>query len=679
MLKPTATVQYLKGVGEKRAQAYTRLGVETIDDLLRHFPRDYIDLQNPYLVMEAPLGETCAIKARLLYKSGEQRIRKGLSIFKLRAEDETGELEITIFNAVYLVRSLEVDQEYIFYGKLDGNLLRREMSAPQIYPADETAPILPIYAQTAGIQTTLIRRNIQQILDEMQPLIDPILEPYRLQYNIGEINSCFRQIHFPTSMAAAKFARERFIFEEFLTLSCAFAQLRAEKAQHPIPPMKAQDLSAFYQSLPFVLTGAQQRCIKEALKDMQSGAPMNRLIQGDVGSGKTVVAAACIYFAYQNKAQSALMVPTEILAEQHFQTLSDLLSPLGMRCALLTGSTKAAERREILAALKDGTLDLCIGTHALLTDTVEFENLELVITDEQHRFGVSQRAKLSQKSEDSHVLVMSATPIPRTLSLIIYGDLSVSIIDELPPGRKPVDTLVIDSGKRARALGFVRDHVDAGRQAYIVCPLIEAGEIDQGLQPAVDYAEQISENELKGYNVGLLHGRMKAAEKEKVMRDFKNGDIQVLVSTTVVEVGVDVPNATIMFIENAERFGLSQLHQLRGRVGRGEHKSWCILVSDSKGELARQRLQAMRSIEDGFKLAEYDLSLRGPGDFFGFRQHGLPTLKVANFSENMSTLLEAQECAEDILKKDPLLELAEHAALKNQVDAMLHAVGDRPN
>ena len=439
-------------------------------------------------------------------------------------------------------------------------------------------------------------------------------------------------------------------------------------------------MERFYSSLPYTPTNAQFRCINEAIGDMKGTTPMNRLIQGDVGSGKTLVAAGGVYFAVKNGSQVALMVPTEILAEQHYNTFNELMSKLGIKTALLTGSTPAASRREILEQLESGEIDLCVGTHALLSDKIVFNNLGLVITDEQHRFGVAQRNTLSKKSKDVHVLVMSATPIPRTLSLIIFGDLSISILDEMPPGRKEVDTFVIDSGKLDRALGFVRKQLDKGNQAYLVYPLIETDEESiLDLQSATERYNQLKSRQLKGYSVALLHGKMKAKEKEQIMRDFKDGKIQALVSTTVIEVGVDVPNATIMLIENAERFGISQLHQLRGRVGRGSDKAYCILVSDARGDVARKRLSAMRSTNDGFKLAEYDLQLRGPGDFFGHRQHGLPLLKVADLASDLDVLNSAQECAQTILANDPKLEQPKHKELKNSVEKIISTIGKRPN
>ena len=462
-------------------------------------------------------------------------------------------------------------------------------------------------------------------------------------------------------------------------LALALSMLQSDNAARKIPPMQPAALQPFFASLPYAPTRAQRRCIEEATADLMRDTPMNRLIQGDVGSGKTLIAAACVYFVYKNTQQSAVLAPTEILAEQHFASIGAMLSPFGVRTALLTGSTKASEKRSLLEALANGSIDLCIGTHALLSEGIEFAQLGLVVTDEQHRFGVAQRANLPQKNANAHVLVMSATPIPRTLSLIIYGDLKLSIVDELPPGRQPIETLLISSSKRERAMGFIRKALDEGRQAYIVCPLVEQGEVDTGLRPAVQYAKMLAEKQLSRYRVGLLHGRMKPKDKEAAMRAFKNGEIQVLVSTTVVEVGVDVPNASIILIENAERFGLSQLHQLRGRVGRGKHKSYCILVSDAASGMTRQRLSVMKSTSNGFEVAEHDLKLRGPGDFFGRRQHGLPELRVASLTQDMAVMETAQEQAHLLLEKDPALSLPQHALLRQAAERMLHTAGDRPN
>lgn len=678
-LTPQTPIQYLKGVGEKRAALYRKLRIETVYDLLYHFPRDYIDLSKPYTIAEAPAMEACAVRARVVQKSREQRIRSGLSIFKMQVADDTGELSITMFNCRYTVEAMKLDEEYIFYGKAAASLSTREMTSPVIYDIPEEHAILPIYAQTAGLNSKFMRGNIAQALEVADSLPEIVPAGILQQYNLAGRGDSLRAIHFPKTLEAAHTARSRFVFEELLVLSCALSTIHAENETRRIRPMEPRGLSPFYESLPFSPTAAQLRCIDDAVADMCNDFPMNRLIQGDVGSGKTLVAAACIFFAHLNGAQSAVMVPTEILAEQHFATFTGFLAAFGLRIALLTGSTKAAERRALLEELAAGTLDLVIGTHALLTEGVAFHNLALVVTDEQHRFGVAQRAKLSQKSEDAHVLVMSATPIPRTLSLIIYGDLKLSVIDELPPGRQPVETLVISGSKRERAMGFIRDALDKGHQAYIVCPLIEQGEENTGLRPATEYKELLEAGALKGYRLGLLHGKMKPRDKDETMRAFKRGDIQALVSTTVVEVGVDVPNATIILIENAERFGLSQLHQLRGRVGRGQEKSWCILVSDSRAQPTRERLRVMKETSDGFVVAEHDLKLRGPGDFFGFRQHGLPELKVASLSDDMQAMAAAQACAEQILDDDPTLAWLAHRELAEATRRMLEAVGERPN
>jgi len=672
-------IRFLKGVGEKRAALYRKLHIETVRDLLCHLPRDYLDLSAPQQIAAAPLHDLCAVRATLTAKGREQRIRKGLSIFKLKAEDDSGAMEITLFNNRFLVESLELDTPYIFYGRMAGSMLRREMASPAIYPARSSTRILPVYPQTAGISSVLIRRNIRQALDQLEQIADPLPAGILQQYDLMELGKALRTVHLPDSLEEAGRARARFIFEELLTLSLALSLLHAEQVIDRIEPMAPVNIDPFFSALPFRPTGAQLRCIGEATGDMQRDVPMNRLIQGDVGSGKTLVVAACVYFAFQNGAQSAVMVPTELLAEQHYDTLRGMLDKLGVRCALLTGSTKAAERRRICAALQYGQLDVCIGTHALLSEGVEFRSLSLVVTDEQHRFGVAQRAKLSQKSEGCHVMVLSATPIPRTLSLIIYGDLKLSTIDELPPGRQPVATYVVHSDKRTRALRFIKKALDQGRQAYIVCPLIEQGEVDTGLKPASDYAQWLADNDLRGYRVGLLHGKMKPSQKEEAMRRFKDGDIQALVSTTVVEVGVDVPNATVILIENAERFGLSQLHQLRGRVGRGADQSHCILVSDAEGEATRARLRVLRDTNDGFAVAEQDLKLRGPGDFFGYRQHGLPEMKVANLADDIGVMQSAQQCALGILEEDPALQSPAHAPLAGAAAAMLKAVGERPN
>ena len=506
----------------------------------------------------------------------------------------------------------------------------------------------------------------------MVALTDPLPDELRHAHNLCHIGFAYENIHFPDSFESLSIARRRFVFEELFILSLALRLVRAHRAEVTPPKCEKVDMSPFYAALPFSLTGAQSRCVEEILRDMCAARPMNRLCQGDVGSGKTMVAAAAIYFAVKNGHQAALMAPTEILAAQHHASLSPLFERLGIRCALLTGSMRAAQKRELLASLAAGGIDVLIGTHALISESVTYRALGLVVTDEQHRFGVQQRAELSQKGAHPHILVMSATPIPRTLALIIYGDLDVSVIDELPPGRQSVSTYAVPTSYRERIYGFLRKQIAEGRQGYIVCSMVEENdELIDERKAVTAYAEQLARDVFPDLRIGILHGRMKAAEKERVMRAFADGEIDILVSTTVVEVGVDVPNAAVMLIENAERFGLSQLHQLRGRVGRGRHKSHCILVSDNDSPDCRARLEAMCKTNDGFKLAEEDLRLRGPGDFFGARQHGLPALKVADLTCDMQLLTEATHAAEEILARDAAL--SEHDTLRARIAELFAA------
>ena len=673
----TDDIRYLKGVGEKRAALYRKLGVETLQDLLRHFPRGYLDLRSCPLAHEAPLGEACALRLTLLTKGREQRIRKGLSVWKLTAADDSGVVHITFFNAKYTVEALHTGSEYVFYGKLSGTLLRREMDSPQVFPA-ACRDLLPLYPLTAGLTQYRLRQDVAAALPLTQAMADPLPLPVRERLALPPIGEALRSLHAPKSPEEAEQAKRRFIFEELFTLSLGLAAVKRGRVQHSAQPLTYRDPEAFYASLPFAPTDAQRRAVADAYADLCSPRPMNRLVQGDVGSGKTLVAAACGWLAAQNGLQCAMMAPTELLAEQHHRTLCGLLEPFGVRVGLLTGSLTAAQKRTVKKALADGEIDLCVGTHALLTEDVVWQNLALVITDEQHRFGVGQRVALREKGKAAHMMIMSATPIPRTLSLMIYGDLDVSFIDRLPPGRTPVETLVIDSGKRERAFGFIRGYLDRGLQAYIVCPLVEQNEqTPEGLLAAEDYLEQIAKSAFAGYAVELLHGKMKAKDKEAVMGRFVRGETQLLVATTVIEVGVDVPRAVIMMVENAERFGLSQLHQLRGRVGRGSEKSWCILVSDNRGVLSQRRLETMKATTNGFVIAEEDLKLRGPGDFFGARQHGLPQLQLADLTADLALLELAQQEAAALFRADP--ELEGHPALAQQVAKLIASAGELPN
>lgn len=676
MLSFSTDIQFLKGVGEKRAQLYKKLSIETIGQLLYYFPRSYLDLTQTKEIAECVSGEIAAIRAVVTHKGKEQHIRRGLSVSKVKISDDSGPMNVTFFNAKYTVDALQVGEEYLFYGKI----VSGGLNAPMIFPIDGPTQVIPIYPLTAGLTSKMISSNVQQaisLIDEKLP--DPIPQSLRQKYSLCHLHYALCNIHLPSDPAAMEIAKRRLIFEEFFTLALSLASVKSRHTASTAFLCGNTDMEEFYSSLPFEPTGAQKRAIADILRDMNSNLPMNRLVQGDVGSGKTLVAAAGIYAACRNGFQSAMMAPTEILARQHYDSMQKLLEPLGLRLQLLTGSMSAKEKTLAKQRILSGEANVIIGTHALISDDVTFDNLALVVTDEQHRFGVAQRAKLSGKSQNPHTLVMSATPIPRTLALMVYGDLDVSILDELPPGRQKIDTFVISSKKRNGAYNFIKDHLDRGLQAYIVCPLVENGEADLGLINASDHAADLAAETFSQYKVGLLHGKMKPKDKDKVMEDFKNGNIQLLVSTTVIEVGVDVPNAVIILIENAERFGLSQLHQLRGRVGRGKEKSTCILVSDNRQEETRQRLEMMHKSGNGFEISEYDLKARGPGDFLGMRQHGLPQLKIADLGSDMQLLMQAQEAAQAVLAHSVDMSEEEHRLLQNAVRTMLKAVGDRPN
>ncbi len=652
-------IRYLKGVGESRAALYQKLGIETVEDLLYHIPRRYIDLTRPTPLAAAVPGQKCAVRALLAAKGREQRIRRGLSLFKLTAVDGPVTLHITFFNAKYTVEALREGEEYIFYGSVTGGFYSRQMDSPQVFRPEEAGTLLPVYSLTQGLSNKMVSRQVTEALNRVEQLPDP-LEGSGLpqQYGLLSYSQALHAVHFPPDWQAIETGRNRMVFDELLCLSLCFARMREGRHRLHVPPMRMQPLTEYYRALPYELTGAQQRAIAEAMSDMCSGTPMNRLVQGDVGSGKTAVAAALCYFAHRNGAQSTLMAPTEILAQQHYNSLAPLLGSLGMQVALLTGSISPKKKETLKAALAAGEIDLCIGTHALLTDDTAFANLGLVVTDEQHRFGVQQRAALRQKGKDAHVLVMSATPIPRTLAMIVYGDLEISVIDELPAGRRPIRTYLIDSTIRQRAFGYIKKHLDEGYQAYLVCPAVQSEDEDTAaasLKSAVEYAEELAHGAFGDYRVGLLHGKMRPAQKEKVMAEFAAGEIQLLVATTVVEVGVDVPNAVIMMVENAERFGLSQLHQLRGRVGRGQVQSHCILLSDTENPDTLERLRVLCGTNDGFKIAEEDLKQRGPGDFFGERQHGLPEMKIADLAADSRLLQKAREAADALTERDPTL------------------------
>ena len=667
-------VRYLKGIGEARAKLLEKLDIRTVYDLISYFPRAYEDRSVIRDLGEIVDGETACVRAAVVSTPVLSRIRKGLNLTRFRIADDSGSAEVTFFNQPYVKNSLRVGGRYSFYGRFQRFGSKLGLQNPTFEPADgegkTTGRIVPIYRLTAGIsQNTLIksiRQGLELCLDELRDLLPA--ETIR-RYQLPEIRSAYRSIHMPADMAEAMRARERLVFEELFVLACALGSMknqRRNEAGHVIP---APELEEFTGRLSFSLTGAQDRAIREAIGDMASGRAMNRLVQGDVGSGKTMVAAACIWAVCRAGFQAAFMAPTELLADQHFRTFSGLLEPMGIRVVQLKSSMTAKAKREAVEKLALGEADLAVGTHALLSEGVEFPRLALAVTDEQHRFGVHQRGALAAKTNAPHILVMSATPIPRTLALILYGDLDVSVIDELPPGRQKVDTYAVDESMRPRIRRFISRLVEEGRQVYIVCPMIE--EDEEGtleLRSAAEVYEQLRTEVFPQYRLGLLHGKMKTAEKEAVMAAFVSGEIQILVSTTVVEVGVDVPNAALMVVENADRFGLSQLHQLRGRVGRGKHKSYCVLFKGKGGGVSAERLDALVKESDGFRISEEDLKLRGPGDFFGSRQHGLPTLHIADLFASLDVLKEAQEEAARLLASDPALD--KHPALRRRVESV---------
>ena len=675
-LTPDTPVRYLKGVGPKTAERFEKLGILTLSDLLCHYPRRYLDFSKPYSIAEAPADTECVVKAEVFAKPGGRILPGGRRMERITAGDDVSSLEITWFNNPYAAQKLELGQEYYFQGIVTGGMLRRQMVNPQVRTDAQvkSSPFEAVYPQTEGLTSSAIAKCVRQLLPHAELLPDPLPPEMLKKYRLLSKADAVRAIHCPATEEEAFAARRRLIYEELLVLQLGIGRMKNHGAASTGAPMKKADASPFWESLPFSPTGAQRRAVEEILTDMSGETSMNRLLQGDVGSGKTLVAAAAIWACIRAGYQAALLAPTEILASQHAENLNRLLSPFGMRAALLTGGMKAAARRTTLAAIRDDEADLIVGTHAILSEGVEFARLGLAVVDEQHRFGVRQRGLLAEKAANPHLLVMSATPIPRTLGLLMYGDLDISILDELPPGRKPVKTRCITGKKRADLYGFLDREIGSGRQVYIVCPAIEdAG--GGGLNAVKSYYEDIAKAYLPDRRVGLMHGRLKPKEKAEVMDDFKSGRLDALVSTTVIEVGVDVPNATVMVIENAERYGLSALHQLRGRVGRGAAESWCFLVSDNASESVQKRLKFLCSTSDGFAVAQYDLETRGPGDFFGSRQHGLPTLQIADLMNDTRTLHAAQSEAAGLLAEDPLLERPEHALLARQVEQMFDKAG----
>lgn len=648
MAQLTDSVQFLKGIGPAKAKLFEALGIYTIGDLLYHYPRTYEDRTRLIPIASLEVDQPACFRAMVMTSPRTSHIRKGLEITKVTVADHSARLNLTFFNQKHVAERLQYGREYIFYGAVSGDFIGYNMTNPA-FEAPEEAPlvtrrILPVYPLTAGLTNKAVTKAVLQALESGGAPPEILPSEVRAQYGILPAETAYRAIHQPQDARELEEARRRLVFEEFFVFSAGLSLMRARRTVQQVEAYKNLELEPVCAALPFALTGAQRRAMEEIAGDLRRGVPMNRLLQGDVGSGKTVVAAAAAYWAARNGAQTALMAPTEILAEQHYRTLRALLEPLGVRCALLTGSLPAGEKRRVRLALAGGQVELAIGTHALLSETTEFLRLGMVITDEQHRFGVAQRAALSEKGQGAHLLVMSATPIPRTLALILYGDLEVSVLDELPPGRQKTDTFLVNETYRGRLNGFLRQQVRAGHQCYVVCPSVEEGETESGKAAQV-WAETLQQRVFPDLQVGLLHGRMKGPEKEAVMGEFARGKTQILVATTVIEVGVDVPNATVMVVEDADRFGLSQLHQLRGRVGRGQAKSYCILLSNNRNPDTQARLKTLCKTGDGFRIAEEDLQLRGPGDFFGHRQHGLPTFRAASLSMDVSLLQQAQTAA----------------------------------
>ena len=655
----STSVRYIKGIGEQRAKSLEKLRIFTLRDLISYFPRDYEDRRTFRKIRDLEPGETACVTAMAAASPTLNRVRKGMELVKVRAVDETGALDVTFFNQTYMRDHIRAGEQYTFFGKAEVQGSRRTMVNPLVERENSrtmTGRIMPVYPLTAGISQLTMTRSVEQGLAACRDLLpDPLPDEVRRDHQLCHTGYAYDQIHFPDDENTLAIARRRLAFEELFLLAIGMQVLSRRREELSCAPLRDLDLTAFYGSLPFSLTGAQQRAVDEILADLASGRPMNRLVQGDVGSGKTMVAAAAMVCAARSGRQTALMAPTEILAEQHYKGLAPLLEGLGIPCALLTGAARAKERRAVLEGLESGRLQAVIGTHALISPDVTYRDLGLVVTDEQHRFGVGQRSALSAKGERPHLLVMSATPIPRTLALMIYGDLDVSVIDELPPGRQRIDTFAVTGAYRPRIYKFLAREIAAGRQAYMICSMVEENGADDR-KAVTEYARVLQEQVFPQLRVACVHGRMKGREKEAVMTAFAGGEADILVSTTVVEVGVDVPNATVMVIEDADRFGLSQLHQLRGRVGRGKHKSYCVLITDNRSEETLARMRVMAQTGDGFRIAEEDLRLRGPGDFFGRRQHGLPALKVADLSWDMALLKEAQQAARALLDRDPGLE-----------------------
>ena len=675
MLDFDTNLQYLKGVGPARVEVLNKLNLYTVRDIVEYFPRTYEDRGTYKKIGELVDGETTTFKAVLASSVNETRIRKNMTIYKAIAKDDTGSIILTWFNQPYVKKQLKTDCEYAFYGKIKNTLGRIEIQSPvfeEIGKEKNTGRIIPVYPLINGITQNVFRTIVENATNEMKnKYLEVLPEWVRVQNNLVDINYAMKNIHFPDTLQDFEKARYRLAFEELLVMQLGLLRFKiaGEKNYEGISFNKDEKMDELLSTLPYKLTNAQMRVWREIDNDMKSEKSMNRLVQGDVGSGKTVVATLAMFKAVRNGYQAALMAPTSILARQHYEGISKMLKPFGIIVELLTGDVTKKNKTLILDRLKSGEIDILIGTHALIEDNVEFKNIGLVITDEQHRFGVRQRKILSSKGQKTDTLVMTATPIPRTLAIILYGDLDISIIDELPPGRQKIDTYAVRRNLEDRVNNFVKKEISAGRQAYVVCPLVEESEEMSGVKSVTEQLEYYKKV-FDEYRVEMLHGKMRPKEKDEIMTRFKNAEIDILISTTVIEVGVDVPNATMMVIENAERFGLAQLHQLRGRVGRGKFKSYCILKYDSKSDIVQKRMDIMQKTNDGFVISEKDLELRGPGDFFGTKQHGLPEFKIANLFVDVPILKKAQVVANTILEDDPNLILEDNLELKKKINEL---------
>lgn len=666
-------VQFIKGVGEARAKLLNRLGIYELKDLITYYPRTYEDRSIPKKIEELVDGEEALIEVMPVTRVNEVRIRRNMTILKMNARDDTGVCQMTWFNQSYLKGMFKPGEYYKFYGKVSKKGNKVEMNSPVYDKAEDTkntGRIIPIYPTTFKLSQTTLRKIIENGLSEMNGKIDESLPEYLIdEYKLLDLNTAVKQIHFPDSFDDFNLARKRLVFEELLSMQLALLALKNQysKDVKGIAFDKDAKMSDVINKLPFSLTKAQLRVLEEIDSDMEREKPMNRLLQGDVGSGKTVVALIAAYKCVKSGYQAAIMAPTAILASQHLESFTEILKDTGIRCELLISGITKKKKEDILRRLEAGEIDILIGTHALLEENVVFKKLGLVVTDEQHRFGVRQRSIITQKGDNPDVLVMTATPIPRTLALILYGDLDISIIDELPPNRKKIETYAVTKGMDQRVNNFLKQQIDKGRQAYIVCPLVEENE-EINAKSVMELAEHYKNEVFSDYRVEYLHGKMKPKEKDAIMEEFKNGNIDILISTTVIEVGVNVPNSNIMVVENAERFGLAQLHQLRGRVGRGEYQSYCILKYNGNSQVIRERMKVMTSTNDGFVISEKDLELRGTGEFFGTKQHGLPEFKIANLFEDIGTLKAVQAIAIKIINDDPKLEKDKNKLLKKVVD-----------